>query len=445
MSHNPSSPLPLTHQGVQPNPTAPLITAQNTSILVDPSEEVRRLASKVLKSQTEEAKASVQPQATTNAQIAVKEAQARSHLAIDTHAEAFLKMAVAQDVSDIHIRVGYPPIFRFNGEMMFTKMGTVTEEQVMAFLHKFVSEEIKAQLDSKMDLDFSFEVQGLARFRVSYLHEMDNPALVLRVVKMKIPEFTDLGLPPILLNFTKMSKGLVLVTGPTGSGKTTSLAAMLNHLNRYQSQHVITLEDPIEFVYKNERSVFTQRQLGIDTASFAAGIKYALRQDPDTILVGEMRDRETIQAALHAAETGHMVFSTLHTIDAVQTIGRIINQFEPHERETVRLQLASVLAGTISQRLARRLDGRGRVPITEIMFVTSTVKDYIEKNQIEDIYQLMSDSKNDELVSMNKCLFEAYNAKKISYDEALEISEQPHELGMMLKGVYGSAEDEFYV
>ncbi len=444
MSHDPSSPPALVHHGVQPNPQAPLIPAQNNSLLVDPSEEVRRLASKVLKSQTEEAKASAQPQSTTHAQVAVKEAQTRSHLAIDTHAEAFLKMAVAQDVSDIHIRVGYPPIFRFNGEMMFTKMGTVTEEQVMSFLHKFVSEEIKAQLDSKMDLDFSFEVGGLARFRVSYLHEMDHPALVLRVVKMKIPEFTDLGLPPILLNFTKMSKGLVLVTGPTGSGKTTSLASMLNHLNRYQSQHVITLEDPIEFVYKNERSVFTQRQLGIDTASFAAGIKYALRQDPDTILVGEMRDRETIQAALHAAETGHMVFSTLHTIDAVQTIGRIINQFEPHERETVRLQLASVLAGTVSQRLARRLDGRGRVPITEIMFVTSTVKDYIEKNQIEDIYQLMSDSKNDELVSMNKCLFEAYNAKKISYEEALEISEQPHELGMMLKGVYGSAEDEFY-
>jgi twitching motility protein PilT len=375
--------------------------------------------------------------------VAVKEAQARVHLAIDTHAEAFLKMAVAQEVSDIHIRVGYPPIFRFNGEMMFTKMATVTGEQVMRFLHRFVSEEIKAQLDAKMDLDFSFEVQGLARFRVSYLHEMDNPALVLRVVKMKIPEFTELGLPPALLRFTKMSKGLVLVTGPTGSGKTTSLASLLNHLNRYQSQHVITLEDPIEFVYKNERSVFTQRQLGIDTASFAAGIKYALRQDPDTILVGEMRDRETIQAALHAAETGHMVFSTLHTIDAVQTIGRIINQFEPHERETVRLQLASVLAGTVSQRLARRLDGRGRVPITEIMFVTSTVKDYIEKNQIEDIYQLMSNSKNDELVSMNKCLLDAYNAKKISYDEALDISEQPHELGMMLKGVYGSAEDEY--
>jgi twitching motility protein PilT len=327
--------------------------------------------------------------------------------------------------------------------MMFTQMGTVSKEQIMRFLHRFVSEEIKAQLDAKMDLDFSFEVQGLARFRVSYLHEMDNPALVLRVVKMKIPEFSELGLPSALLKFTKMNKGLVLVTGPTGSGKTTSLASLLNYLNRYQSQHVITLEDPIEFVYKNERSVFTQRQLGIDTASFAAGIKYALRQDPDTILVGEMRDRETIQAALHAAETGHMVFSTLHTIDAVQTIGRIINQFEPHERETVRLQLASVLAGTVSQRLARRLDGRGRVPITEIMFVTSTVKDYIEKNQIEDIYQLMSDSKNDELVSMNKCLFDAYNAEKISYDEALEISEQPHELGMMLKGVYGSAADDY--
>jgi twitching motility protein PilT len=445
MSQHPSSYPPNIHQGEQPN--QPANRANNSApakpLLVDPSEEVRRLASKVLKSQAEEAKAMAEPHATTNAQVAVKEAQTRLHLAIDTHAEAFLKMAVVQEVSDIHIRVGYPPIFRFNGEMMFTQMGTVSKEQLMRFLHRFVSEEIKAQLDAKMDLDFSFEVQGLARFRVSYLHEMDNPALVLRVVKMKIPEFTELGLPPALLRFTKMSKGLVLVTGPTGSGKTTSLASLLNHLNRYQSQHVITLEDPIEFVYKNERSVFTQRQLGIDTASFAAGIKYALRQDPDTILVGEMRDRETIQAALHAAETGHMVFSTLHTIDAVQTIGRIINQFEPHERETVRLQLASVLAGTVSQRLARRLDGRGRVPITEIMFVTSTVKDYIEKNQIDDIYQLMSNSKNDELVSMNKCLLDAYNAKKISYDEALDISEQPHELGMMLKGVYGSAEDEY--
>jgi twitching motility protein PilT len=445
MSQHPSSYPPNIHQGEQPNQPANIAnnSAPAKPLLVDPSEEVRRLASKVLKSQAEEAKAMAEPQATTNAQVAVKEAQTRLHLAIDTHAEAFLKMAVVQEVSDIHIRVGYPPIFRFNGEMMFTQMGTVSKEQLMRFLHRFVSEEIKAQLDAKMDLDFSFEVQGLARFRVSYLHEMDNPALVLRVVKMKIPEFTELGLPPALLRFTKMSKGLVLVTGPTGSGKTTSLASLLNHLNRYQSQHVITLEDPIEFVYKNERSVFTQRQLGIDTASFAAGIKYALRQDPDTILVGEMRDRETIQAALHAAETGHMVFSTLHTIDAVQTIGRIINQFEPHERETVRLQLASVLAGTVSQRLARRLDGRGRVPITEIMFVSSTVKDYIEKNQIEDIYQLMSDSKNDELVSMNKCLLDAYNAKKISYDEALDISEQPHELGMMLKGVYGSAEDEY--
>jgi twitching motility protein PilT len=442
MSHNPSSTSPLVHQEAEgslpPSPPTP-----PPSGLLPPNEEVRRLASKFMNAQAEEAKAMAKPQAVTHGQMAVKEAEKRAHLAIDTHAEAFLKMAVAQEVSDIHIRVGYPPIFRFNGEMMFTQMGTVSEEQVMRFLHRFVSEEIKAQLDAKMDLDFSFEVQGLARFRVSYLHEMDNPALVLRVVKMKIPEFTELGLPPVLLKFTKMSKGLVLVTGPTGSGKTTSLASLLNYLNRYQSQHVITLEDPIEFVYKNERSVFTQRQLGIDTSSFAAGIKYALRQDPDTILVGEMRDRETIQAALHAAETGHMVFSTLHTIDAVQTIGRIINQFEPHERETVRLQLASVLAGTVSQRLARRLDGRGRVPITEIMFVTSTVKDYIEKNQIEDIYQLMSDSKNDELVSMNKCLLDAYNANKISYDEALEISEQPHELGMMLKGVYGSAADDY--
>jgi twitching motility protein PilT len=416
--------------------------ASRESSAVGMDTEVRRLAQKVMKSKEEDAKRAQAPQAINNAQMAKEEASKRQHLGIDTHSEAFLKMAVAQNVSDIHIRVGYPPVFRFNGEMMFTKMGEVSAEQIFGFLNPLVSPEIRAQLGTAMDLDFSFEIPGLARFRASFLHEMDKPALVLRVIKMNIPDFHELGLPETLLKFTKMSKGLVLVTGPTGSGKTTSLASLLNHINRYQSQHIVTLEDPIEFVYRNERSVFTQRQLGIDTANFAGGIKYALRQDPDTILVGEMRDRETIQAALHAAETGHMVFSTLHTIDAVQTITRIINQFQPHERETVRLQLATVLAGTVSQRLARRADGRGRVPITEIMFVTSTVKDYIEKNQIDDIYSLMGDSKNDELVSMNKSLLEAYNANKITYDEAIDISEQPHELGMMLKGVYSSVEEE---
>ena len=184
-------------------------------------------------------------------------------------------------------------------------------------------------------------------------------------------------------------------------------------------------------------SVITQRQLKADTASFPDGIKYALRQDPDVILVGEMRDRETIEAALHAAETGHLVYSTLHTNDAVQTVTRIINQFAPHERESVRMQLAGILKGTVSQRLVKRADGKGRLPIVEVLTVTSTVQDYIERNEIEAIYQLMSQGNNDDLISMNKALFDAYREGLVSYDDALETSEHPHELALLLRSSYG--------
>jgi twitching motility protein PilT len=402
-------------------------------------EEIKRMAQKVMLSQQKEGQA----QATTIAgvQAATQQTEtapsAENQATIDSHAEAFLKMAVAQQVSDIHIRVGYPPVLRRNGDMHYTKMSPVTTEQVFGFMKRFAPADIYAKLSSAMDFDFSFEVANLARFRVNWLHELDRPGLVLRIIKKKIPDFEELGLPEVLLNFTKFNKGLVLVTGPTGSGKTTTLASLINHINRYESAHIITLEDPIEFVYTNEMSVVTQRQLKADTASFPDGIKFALRQDPDVILVGEMRDRETIEAALHAAETGHLVYSTLHTNDAVQTVTRIINQFAPHERESVRLQLAGILKGTVSQRLAKRADGRGRLPIVEVLTVTSTVQDYIERNDIEAIYQLMSQDNNDELVSMNRALFSAYQEGQISYDEALDCSEQPHELALMLRSAYG--------
>ena len=403
-----------------------------TQLDKEEQEEVKRLAQKVIASKQKEARPQ-QPTTISVGQATSPEQQAT----IENHAEAFLKMAVAQQVSDIHIRVGYPPVLRINGDIYYTKMARVTTDQVFGFMRKFSPPDIFEKLPTAMDFDFSFEVPNLARFRVNWLHELDRPGLVMRIIKKKIPDFEELGLPEVLLNFTQFNKGLVLVTGPTGSGKTTTLASLINHINRYQSSHIITLEDPIEFVYSNEMSVVTQRQLKADTASFPDGIKYALRQDPDVILVGEMRDRETIEAALHAAETGHLVFSTLHTNDAVQTVTRIINQFAPHERESVRMQLASILKGTVSQRLVKRADGRGRLPIVEVLTVTSTVQDYIERNEIEAIYQLMSQGNNDDLISMNKALFDAYREGLVSYDDALETSEHPHELALLLRSSYG--------
>ncbi len=359
------------------------------------------------------------------------------------HTLAFLKMAVAQNVSDIHLRVGHPPVLRRSGDMHYTRMAPVTEQHLHDFMAQFAQPEILPQLKTAKDLDFSFEVKGVARFRVSWLRLMESPGVVLRIIKSSVPDFETLGLPNSILEFANLNKGLVLVTGPTGSGKTTTLAALINHINRTQSCHIITLEDPVEFVYTNQRSVITQRQLGHDTATFPGGIKYALRQDPDVILVGEMRDRETIEAALQAAETGHLVFSTLHTNDAVQTIERIINQFQPHEREAVRLQIASSLQGTVAQRLVKKVDGRTRMPIVEIMTVTSTVRDYITKGKIDDIYDVLSKSVSEDMISLNRSLFNAYQAGSIDAEEALQTSEQPHELTLMLRGVYNSAGSNF--
>jgi twitching motility protein PilT len=419
-------------------PLPPQPHASFSQLDKEDQEEVKRLAQKVIASQKKEAQALTDTVKGTEVKVvAPQAATAESMATIENHAEAFLKMAVAQQVSDIHIRVGFPPVLRRNGDMHYTKMAPVTADHIFSFMRKFAPPDIFAKLSGSMDYDFSFEVPNLARFRVNWLHELDRPGLVMRIIKKKIPDFEELGLPKVLLNFTQYNKGLVLVTGPTGSGKTTTLASLLNRINRYQSGHIITLEDPIEFVYSSEMSVVTQRQLKSDTASFPEGIKYALRQDPDVILVGEMRDRETIEAALHAAETGHLVYSTLHTNDAVQTVTRIINQFAPHERESVRLQLAGILKGTISQRLVKKADGRGRLAIVEVLTVTSTVQDYIERNEIEAIYQLMSQGNNDDLISMNKALFDAYREGLISYDDALETSEHPHELALLLRSSYG--------
>ena len=375
------------------------------------------------------------PQNPQDAQI-ISHAAPRAQAALGSNpAEAldldiFLKMAIAQGVSDIHLRVGSPPVMRKDGDMTVTKLPILNEYAIQTFAKRIIPDKILPKLKNKMDFDFGFYMEGMARFRVNLFYEMGQLGLVMRVIPLKIPTLDDLGHPQVITRFADLNKGLVLVTGPTGSGKSTTLAALLNTINRTQHSHIITLEDPVEYVYTSDQSVVTQRQVGLDTDSFPNGIKYALRQDPDVLLVGEMRDRETIMAALHAAETGHLVFST------VQTINRIINAFEPYEREAVRSQLANVLMGTVSQRLVKKAEGKGRLAVSEIMVVSPAIRDYIARDEMDEIYQLLDSAEFEGACSLNHSLYRAYRNGYITADEALLTTENPTELQQMLRGAF---------
>lgn len=350
--------------------------------------------------------------------------------------ESFLRISVNQGASDIHLRCNTPPMVRKDGVMLKTKLAPLTAEDLDKVVNAIVPEKIRSKVRDSYDVDFSIELPGISRFRVNLLHDLGNIGFVLRVIPFNVPPLENLFLPPVIKEFTKYQNGLVLVTGPTGSGKSTTLASLLDYLNQMNQKHIITLEDPIEFIHTNKKSVFTQRQVGIDIDTFPNGIKYALRQDPDVILIGEMRDRETISSALKAAETGHLVFSTLHTTDAIQTINRIINAFEPYEREAIRLQIASTLRGTIAQKLVKKADGRGRVPATEILVVNPAAKDYIARDQIDNIYELMAAGSYDGMMSMNMSLYRLVKAELISEETAVQVSDSPNEMTQMLKGSY---------
>ena len=350
--------------------------------------------------------------------------------------ETFLRMAVSQGVSDIHLRVGTPPALRRDGEMHLTKLPAMDETSILRFARGIFPDPMFNQIKDKKDVDFSFELDGVSRFRVNLFYELNKLGLVLRIIPLKIPSMESMDLPSSLKQFTELHRGLVLVTGPTGSGKSTTLAAMLNTINERDHRHIITLEDPIEFVHQDKQSIITQRQIGLDTDNFLTGIKQSLRQDPDVILIGEMRDRETILAAVQAAETGHLVFSTLHTADSVQTINRIINAFQPHERDPIRIQLASVLQGAVSQRLITKAEGRGRIAVNEVLVVTSTVRDYILKNEMEEIYHILNGGGYEGMMSLNHSLLRAFQNNQITAEAAISTSENPVQLNQMLRGAY---------
>ena len=355
----------------------------------------------------------------------------------------FLKSAVASGASDEHLKVGHAPFIRKNGFIKKVSMPAITKEELDKAILEIAPTAILEDILLRTDIDFMYEIKGCSRFRVNYNRQMGLPALVIRNIPYGIPELKDLELPEILNDIIHYQNGIILVTGPTGSGKSTTLASLINQISLNTSKHIITIEDPIEYVFTCQKGIISQRQVEVDTQSFSDGIKYALRQDPDVIFIGEIRDKETMAAALKASETGHLVLSTLHTNDAVQTINRIVNMFEESNRPIVRRQLADTLRATIAQKLIYSEQNEKRYPACEIMVVTPTIRDYINKDNTDAIYELLSENNIDDMISMNASLASLVTNNLITQEEALKNSNDPNALEKIFRGVYQGSKNYY--
>lgn len=347
-----------------------------------------------------------------------------------------LKKAVEVHASDLHFMAGEVPAFRIDGKIQKLKYEKLTEENILNFIEYTTPDEMKKTVLENNDSDYPFEIENMARFRFNVAKSVGRHSVTIRVISWNIPSIETLQLPDSIKNFTKHRNGIVLVTGSAGSGKSTTIASLLEHINLTQKKHIVTVEDPIEYVYEDKKSIFTQRQVGLDTVSFRSGIKYALRQDPDVILIGEIRDAETVRSALYAAETGHFVFATVHTYNAIQTINRVLSFFDPNEREIVREQFAEVFRGSVSQRLLPLKDGKGRIPAVEVLFSTPTIKDFILKNELEEIYKLVKKGSYNDMITFNQSLYALLEKNIISQETALAASDAPDELRRYIRGVY---------
>lgn len=348
----------------------------------------------------------------------------------------FLAQAIAAGASDIHLRVNEHPVIRKDSKIIKADLPKLTFEDLEEVVTTVIPKALKTEANSAYDLDFSYEIKGLSRFRINLSRQLGSSALVIRSIPYKIKTIEELKLPLSLEKFATLNNGLVLVTGPTGSGKSTTLASLIDHININYQKHIITIEDPIEYSFESKKSIISQRQIGLDTPSFADGVKFAMRQDPDVILIGEIRDRDTVESALKASETGHLVFATLHTNDAVQTVNRIVNMFDLKDRDYIRSQIAATLRGTISQKLAVNKNGEGRTPACEILVCTSTVKDFIIKNELDKIYDLVKQGSFNEMLTMNMSLYKLMEKDIITKEEALDRSDNRNELLQMIRGIY---------
>jgi len=330
-------------------------------------------------------------------------------------------MAPNKGASDIHVTVGSPIVFRINGALVPLDNNVLQTEDMFPLVKEIMTQTQYDLFKASKDIDFSYEIPGVARYRVNIYTQKHCPAASIRIIPTKVPDLEKLNLPDIIKDFTKRPQGLLLVTGPTGSGKTTTLAAMLDYINRNTDSHILTLEDPIEFLHEHKRSLINQREVGDDTVDFATGLRAALRQDPDVILVGELRDLETISIAVTAAETGHLVFGTLHTQDAAQTIDRVIDVFPPKQQQQIRIQLASVLIGVVAQRLVPKKDGSGRVAALEILVNTPAISNLIRHEKTHQILPAVETGKSYGMQTMKRCLRKLVDTGVITADAARSI------------------------
>lgn len=346
--------------------------------------------------------------------------------------EYIIKKAYEQGYSDIHLGVEEVPRMRDRGEMALTEYPKTDLNTFMSWIHEVLSDE---EVDKfKRELEFDGATQyDFARVRINIFDTLRGPALVMRLIPLKILTMEQLGLPPVFQDISDAHKGLVLVTGPTGSGKSTTMAAMVDYINKEHAKHIITIEDPIEFVHQSKRSLIKQREVGINTRQFDNALKAALREDPDIILIGEMRDRETVNTALKAAQTGHLVMGTLHTNSAIKTIERILTLYTAEEQDAMRTAISESLVAVISQGLCRTTDGK-RAAYHDIMVNTETVKDYIKQGKYDEIHSLMQDGDYDGMITTNQALFRLYEEGRITEEVALEMSPTANEMAMMLRG-----------
>ena len=348
--------------------------------------------------------------------------------------DKYIRMMVEKNASDLHIGADAPVYLRIDEVLMPADNLVLTAEDSKALIYSLLSNEQKEKFERELELDMAFGLKGLGRFRVNVFKQRGTIASSVRLIPHNIWSFERCGLPAAtVLEFCKKPKGLILVTGATGSGKTTSLASMVDWINANRPCHIVTIEDPIEFIYANKRAVVDQREVFGDTHSFPASLKHVLRQDPDVILIGEMRDLETIESALIIAETGHLVFATLHTSDCVQSINRVIDVFPAHQQQQIRTQLSFVLLGVFSQQLIPKVGGKGRVLATEILVVTPAVKSMIRESKAHQIYSVMQTSQKDGMKTMNQALYELYQKKLISYEEMCDRSMDPEDLKRLFK------------
>jgi twitching motility protein PilT len=346
---------------------------------------------------------------------------------------ALLEEMIQKDASDLHITAAERPKLRVDGDMVDSSVAEVlTPKDTLQLAYSVLTENQKKRFENDDELDFSFGIQNLARFRGNVFKQRGCVALVIRMIPFNVRTFQDLGLPPVIAKLAERPRGLILVTGPTGSGKSTTLAAIIDKINKERKGHIITVEDPIEFIHRHQSCIVNQREIGTDTKTFANALKYALREDPDVILVGEMRDLETVAAALTIAETGHLVLATLHTNSAAESINRIIDVFPSNQQSQVRAQLAFVLEGVVTQTLLPKAKGRGRCMAAEIMVATPAIRALIRDDKIHQIYSAMQSGKKFGMQTMNDALYQLYTSREVSQEECERVSSDPKEFLRMI-------------